>query len=151
MKKYIFIAILLGIFNINSLAKPFELSLGVGSESKTSDSLINIGYTAYIVDDTLRLGIGINGSFSDEDNPFMDGLVYLGVKIKDVNIEAIGGATLSSVGNKDLTGTTIGGKIGYQFAKSHKVEAIYLSSTLEDSASVEYDRKRSSLNYVYSF
>ena len=34
---------------------------------------------------------------------------------------------------------------------SSKVEAIYLSSTLEDSASVEYDRKRSSLNYVYSF
>lgn len=151
MKKNISIALLLGIFNINALASSFDLSIGVGSESETSDKLLNIGYSGYFIDETFRFGAGINGSFSDKDNPFMDGLFYLGVKHKKINVEAIAGGTLSSYGNKDLVGFTVGGKIGYQFYDNHKIELVYLSSTLEDSASVEYDRKRTNINYVYTF
>ena len=128
-----------------------ELSIGVGQESETSDKLVNIGYAAYLNNETARIGLGLNGSFSDRDNPYVDALFYLGFKHKQVNIEAIGGVSMSSVGNEEVAGTTFGGKVGYAINDNHKFEAVYLTSKMEDANDVAYDRKRTNINYVYSY
>ena len=151
MKKVILATAVASLLTSILNAKSIELKVGVGQESETQDSLVNIGYSVYLVDSTVRLGIGVNGSFSEQDNPYMDGLLFLGVQQNGMSIEAIAGGTLSSINNNDLSGTTIGGKIGYAINESHKFEAVYLSSTLEDSDQIEYKRKRTSINYIYSF
>lgn len=129
----------------------YYLGVGVNDNSSISDTTFNGGFNLnFLESNGFGLGLETGLSLSTNDNNFLDLLPEIFYNSPIGTFSIIGGLTVGYVNDKDVVGSTVGGKYTTPF-KNHNLQVSYKKSSLENSVMKIEDIDRVSVNYIYLF